>query len=79
MTDRTLPFARGLDLPDEVVTQTIASSWTEYAEKLRAGGDSVLARLSREELDDGLAALRARAAEEDDHAIVEPIDLLVFR
>ncbi len=63
----------------EVVTQTIAPGWAAYAEKLAAGGDSVLARLSRPELDGGLAALRTRAAEEDDQAVVEPIDLLVFR
>ena len=63
----------------EVVTQTIAPDWEAYADKIAAGGDSVLARLSRPEMDDGLAALRTRPAEEDDRAVVEPIDLLVFR
>jgi SAM-dependent methyltransferase len=66
-------------LASQVVTQTIAPDWTSYAAKLAAGGDSVLARLSRPEIDDGLAALRTRATQEADCAVVEPIDLLVFR
>jgi ubiquinone/menaquinone biosynthesis C-methylase UbiE len=61
-----------------IITQTIASSWTAYAEKLAAGGDSILARLSPGEFEDGLAALRRRDREMPDHPIVEPIDLLVF-
>jgi SAM-dependent methyltransferase len=63
----------------EVVTQVIAPSWTAYADKLAAGGDSVLARLTKDEFDTGLAALRSHGADEAGHAIVEPIDLLVFR
>jgi hypothetical protein len=63
----------------EVITQTIASGWAAYAEKLAAGGDSVLARLSREELEGGLEALRNRAIEEEGQSIIEPIDLFVFQ
>ncbi len=63
----------------EMVTQTIAPGWAAYAEKLAAGGDSIVARLRPKELHDGLAALRAHAAVEDGDAIVEPIDLMVFR
>jgi hypothetical protein len=63
----------------EVITQVIAPSWKAYADKLSAGGDSILARLSREELESGLAAIRRHGAEGVPEAIVEPIDLFVFR
>ncbi len=63
----------------ELITQTIAPGWAAYAEKLAAGGDSVLARLSPEDLENGLAELRRRATGEDDRAVTEPIDLFVFR
>jgi hypothetical protein len=63
----------------EVITQVIAPSWKAYADKLSAGGDSILARLSREELESGLAAIRHHDAEGVAGAIVEPIDLFVFR
>ncbi len=63
----------------EVITQTVAPSWKAYADKLSAGGDSVLARLSPQELESGLAALRRCGAEAVEQAIVEPIDLFVFR
>jgi ubiquinone/menaquinone biosynthesis C-methylase UbiE len=41
-----------------IITQTIAVDWTVYAEQLAAGGDSILARLRREDFDAGLAAVR---------------------
>lgn len=63
----------------EVVTQAIAPDWSTYADKLSAGGDSVLARLDRQELESGLATIRGHAAEVDDQVVLEPIDLLVFR
>jgi hypothetical protein len=63
----------------EVITQTIAADWCAYADRLAAGGDSVLARLSREELDSGLAALRRHGAQATEQTICEPIDLFVFR
>ena len=61
----------------ELITQTIAPDWAHYAEKLAAGGDSVLARLKREELDASIASVRSYA-ETHREAVVEPIDLLVF-
>ena len=61
-----------------LIEQTIAPNWAAYAEKLSAGGDSVLARMSRPELEDGLAAVRRYAAERGDQTVVEQIDLLVF-
>jgi ubiquinone/menaquinone biosynthesis C-methylase UbiE len=63
----------------EVIVQTIAPSWTAYADKLSAGGDSVLATLSHEEFESGLAALRRHGADAPNQSVVEPIDLLVFR
>ena len=58
---------------------TCAAGWAAYAEKLAAGGDSIVARLCPQELLDGLATLRVHAAVEEGDAIVEPIDLMVFR
>jgi hypothetical protein len=63
----------------EVITQIVAPGWAAYAEKLSAGGDSVLARLSRQELEAGLEALRRHGTDVDDQVVVEPIDLFVFR
>jgi len=64
----------------EIIKQTIAPDWTVYAEKLAAGGDSVLARLSRQDFDDGLEAVRRHAATANGRQpVVEPIDLFVLR
>ena len=62
----------------EIVLQTIAPDWMAYADKLEAGGDSVLARLSQDEFEAGLAAVRRYAAIEARQPVVEPIDLFVF-
>ena len=62
----------------ELVTQTIAPTWAVYAEKLAAGGDSVLARVSATDLEAGLEQVRRHAAEVDPEPVTEPIDLLVF-
>ena len=70
----------GLELiASELIQQTIAPDWPTYAEKLSAGGDSVLARLDAQELIDGLARMRGHVAAGNSQAVVEPIDLLVFR
>jgi ubiquinone/menaquinone biosynthesis C-methylase UbiE len=63
----------------KVVTQTIAPDWMAYADKLAAGGDSVLARLSSEEFGAGLAAMRRHAEAEGGGPVVERIDLFVLR
>jgi ubiquinone/menaquinone biosynthesis C-methylase UbiE len=74
------PFeAAGLRLGAfEVIRQTIAPSWTAYADKLSAKGDSVLASLSHQEFETGLAALRRHGVKAVSQSIVEPIDLFVF-
>lgn len=61
-----------------VVPQTIAPDWAAYADKLAAGGDSVLARLSQHEFEEGLAAVRRFAATQGRSPVVEPVDLFVF-
>jgi ubiquinone/menaquinone biosynthesis C-methylase UbiE len=63
----------------DAITQMVAAGWEAYADKLAAGGDSVLARLGDEELQGGLAALRRQTSATGPQAIVEPIDLFVFR
>jgi ubiquinone/menaquinone biosynthesis C-methylase UbiE len=63
----------------ELVTQEIAPSYAAYAEKLAAGADSVLTRLNPSDFDAGMKSLHARAAQRDDEAVFEPIDVFVFR
>jgi ubiquinone/menaquinone biosynthesis C-methylase UbiE len=63
----------------ELVTQEISPSYSAYSEKLAAGADSVLARLSRRDFDAGMQALRAQAVHSGGEAVFEPIDVFVFR
>ena len=62
----------------DVVVQEIAPNHVAYVEKLAAGADSVLARLSQKEFDAGMAALRSYA-QTNNGPVVEPIDVFVFR
>jgi len=57
------------------VVQQIAENYKAYADKLAAGGDSVLATLDPEEFAAGLKSLRDAGA---GTPVVEPIDLLIF-
>jgi ubiquinone/menaquinone biosynthesis C-methylase UbiE len=75
---RTFEAAGLRQIAWDVVNQTIAPSWSAYADKLALGADSIIARLSPNELERGLAAIRQRGMEED-RDITEPIDLLVFQ
>jgi hypothetical protein len=59
------------------LTQQIAPNHAAYADKLAAGGDSVLATVSPEELAEGLEAMRS-CTTGGDAGIVEPIDFFVF-
>lgn len=63
----------------ELVTQEIAPGYAAYAEKLAAGADSVLARLSQRDFDAGMKALRDHALHTPGEAVFEPIDVFVFR
>ena len=64
---------------DDAVTQEIAPDYESYAEKLSAGGDSVLARLSQSEVAAGLEAMRSHAARIGSQPVFETIDVLTFR
>jgi ubiquinone/menaquinone biosynthesis C-methylase UbiE len=63
----------------EVVNQKIAPDYVAYAEKLSAGADSVLARLTRSDFEAGIGVMRAHAARGGEQAVCEPIDVFVFR
>ena len=63
----------------ELITQTIAPNHGVYADKLATGSDSVLARLSQDEFQAGVQAVRDYASRVNNKAITEPIDLFVFR
>ncbi|HVE32056.1 MAG TPA: class I SAM-dependent methyltransferase [Gemmatimonadaceae bacterium] len=71
--------AAGLEVADwKLVPQTIAPDWATYAEKLAAGGDSILARLSRQDFEAGLAAVRRYGVAEGREPVVEQVDLFVL-
>ena len=63
----------------DVIVQQIAPTYGEYADRLAAGGDSVLASLEQRDFDNGLAAIRGYARAVDPVPVTEPIDVLVFR
>ena len=63
----------------KIVTQQIAPSLERYAEKLAAGADSILAKLSQSDFDAGLKALRSHADRTENQAVFEPINVFVFR
>lgn len=63
----------------DIVIQTIAPDSAAYAEKLSAGADSVLARLSHSDFEAGIQAIRDHAASAGDKPVTEPIDVLIFR
>jgi ubiquinone/menaquinone biosynthesis C-methylase UbiE len=63
----------------DVVIQQIAPNYATYTEKLSAGADSVLARLSRSDFEIGIEAMHSHAARSGEQAVCEPIDVFVFR
>jgi len=69
----------GFNVSCDIVIQKIASDWTAYAEKVAAGADSVLVQLSPSDFQAGMDALRDHAARVPDMAVIEPIDVFVFR
>lgn len=74
------PFeAAGFAAPTlDVVIQEIAPDLLVYSDRIAVGADSVLASLTSEEFEAGLAALRAHAAVASPGPVTEPIDLFVF-
>ncbi len=61
-----------------VLVQQVTSTYAAYADRIAAGGDSVLAELDPLEFEAGLKALRAHAARVDPKPVTEPIDFFVF-
>jgi ubiquinone/menaquinone biosynthesis C-methylase UbiE len=61
-----------------VLVQQVASTYAAYADRIAAGGDSVLAELDPLEFEAGLKALRAYAVRVDPKAVTEPIDFFAF-
>jgi ubiquinone/menaquinone biosynthesis C-methylase UbiE len=63
----------------QVVTQVTAPNWPSFVEKSALRADSFLARLSDDEFQRGLAALRTHGDEIDQNdAVTEEIDWFVF-
>jgi ubiquinone/menaquinone biosynthesis C-methylase UbiE len=61
-----------------ILIQQVASTYAAYADRIAAGGDSVLAELDPLEFEAGLKELRAHAARVDPKAVTEPIDFFAF-
>lgn len=66
-------------ISSDIILQQIALDFAAYTEKVAAGADSVLARLTDEDFQAGLAAMRAHATTAGDNPVSEPIDVFVFR
>jgi SAM-dependent methyltransferase len=63
----------------EIVTEIVAPDWPSFVRKSALRADSFLARLSRTEFDQGMAALRAHSANVNpEEAVTEQIDWFVF-
>ena len=64
----------------QLIRSEVAGSWGAYADKLASRADSILAQLSDQEFEAGLAALREYAATAPlDEPVIELIDFFVFR
>jgi ubiquinone/menaquinone biosynthesis C-methylase UbiE len=64
----------------ELVSSEAAGNWSAYADKIAFRADSILAQLSDQEFQSGLAALRAHAATAPaDQPLIELVDFFVFR
>jgi ubiquinone/menaquinone biosynthesis C-methylase UbiE len=61
-----------------ILVQQVAPTYAVYADRIAAGGDSVLAELDSLEFEEGLKALRAHAAQVDPKAVTEPINFFAF-
>jgi ubiquinone/menaquinone biosynthesis C-methylase UbiE len=62
-----------------VFVQQFAPTLSAYADKLAAGGDSILAEISAQDFEHGLRALRDHASRVDPQPVTEPIDYFVFQ
>jgi len=63
----------------QIVRQRVATTWGEFVQKTSLRADSLIARLSDEDYEAGMAGLKAHAAAaETDEPVVEDIDLFIF-
>jgi hypothetical protein len=63
----------------QIVSQLVASDWPSFVQYSALRGDSFLARLSDEEFDRGMVALRAHTGSiGNDNGVTEEIDWFVF-
>jgi len=63
----------------EIVRQVVAPNWPSFVHKTSLRADSFLARVSDEDFEAGMTALRAHAAHTSpDEAVVEEVDWYVF-
>ena len=68
-----------ISVVDQVVTQTIARDWPSFVEKSALRADSFLARLSDDDFEQGMTALRRPGDATDQNApVTEEIAWLVF-
>jgi ubiquinone/menaquinone biosynthesis C-methylase UbiE len=64
----------------KLIRSEVAESWGAYGDKLAFRADSILAQLSDQEFEAGLAALREHAATAPlDEPVIELVDFFVFR
>ncbi len=61
-----------------ILVQQVATNYAAYADRIAAGGDSILAQLDPPEFEAGLKALRAHAVRVDPMSVTEPIDFFAF-
>jgi ubiquinone/menaquinone biosynthesis C-methylase UbiE len=63
----------------KIVEQVVAMDWRQFVSKSCLRADSFLARLSEEDYEAGMTALRAHAARDDaGEPVIEEVDLFVF-
>jgi ubiquinone/menaquinone biosynthesis C-methylase UbiE len=74
----TFESAGLLTIEAGIIVQQVAATYGAYADRIAAGGDSVLAQLDPLEFEAGLKALHAHAARNDPTAVTEPIDFFAF-
>ena len=63
----------------DAITQLMAPSWSQYADRLAQGADSFIQSLDESERQDGLEAMRDHAAIVGDEAVYETVDFMIFQ
>jgi hypothetical protein len=64
----------------EIVTQVVATTWREFVSKIALRGYSTVARLSDEDFEAGMAALRSHSpVGGSDREVTEEVDWFVFQ